>query len=155
MCIEVSNMFKKIVITGILLITLCIVGYNSVSSGFVNLDYLGQGKLQSITIDDHACWTSFCNGKSPWVITVSDPKQLKGLESSFFNKIQDVFHHTLEDGPIYFIFHYEHKDIEFHASLSCDLSGGRIYYTDRQISYLFNKSEMSIFKEIFTMVCPS
>ncbi|KAF0226514.1 MAG: hypothetical protein FD133_873 [Erysipelotrichaceae bacterium] len=147
-------MIKKIIICGVLLIMFCFIGYNSVSTGFVNLDYLGQGKLQSVTVDGRGCITSFCEGTSPWVITVNNPKQLKGLESAFFNKIQDIFHHTKEDGSLSFIFHYEHKDIEFHASLSCDLSGGRIYYTDRQISYLFNKSEMNIFSEIFTLVCP-
>jgi hypothetical protein len=147
-------MAKKIIISGILFITLCFVGYRSVSTGFVNLDYLGQGKLQSVTIDDQSCRTSFCEGTYPWVITVNDPKQLKRLERAFFNKIQDVFHLTNEDGSISFIFHYDHKDIEFHAGISCELTGGRIYYTDRQISYLFNKSEMSIFGEIFTIACP-
>ncbi len=147
-------MTRKIIISGILLITLCYLGYKSVSTGFVNLDYLGQGKLQSVTIDDSGCVTSFCTGTYPWTIVVSDPKQIKRLETAFFNKIEDVFHLTQEDGSIGFIFHYDHKDIEFHAGISCDLSGGRIYYTDRQISYLFKKSEMRIFGEIFTIECP-
>jgi hypothetical protein len=146
-------MIKKMVISGILFVTLCLVGYNSISSGFVNLDHIGQGKLLSVTIDDHSCITSFCESTAPWMITVKDPKHLKGLESAFFYKIQDVFHHTKEDGVIYFIFHYEHKDIEFHLSISCDLTSGRIHYTDRQISYLFNQNEMKILGEIFTMTC--
>ncbi len=148
-------MIKKIVISGLILITLCIVGYNSVSTGFVNLDYIGQGKLLSVTIEDHWCITSFCESTVPWMITVKDPKHLKGLESAFFNKIQDVFHKTNEDGVIDFIFHYEHKDIEFHLSISCDLTRGRIYYTDRQITYLFSKNDMKILDEIFTITCPN
>lgn len=147
-------MIKKLVISGILLL-LGVGAFRLVSTGFYNLDYLGQGKLLSVTITDHACVSSFCEGKSPWLMTVNDPTQLKDLESAFFNKIQDIFHLTQEDGPIDFVFHYENSDIEFHASLHCNLTSGRIYYSDRQITYLFNKSEMAVFKELFLIDCPT
>jgi hypothetical protein len=116
------------------------------------MDYLNQGDLNSITIIDHGCFTSICE-EEDWEITITSRDQMKDIESVFFNKIQNIFHYTQEDGPMYFIFHYDKKDIEFHASLACDYSGGVIYYTDRQIKYNFQKSDMRIFKKLYTTSC--
>ena len=148
------GILTKTLISLVVLIVICFIGYLSVSTGLYNLDYLGQGKLESVTIDDKNCITSLCENATPQIFTVSDPKQLKSLESTFFNKIQDVFHNTKEDGSIKLIFHYEKRDIEFHAGITCDQSSGRIYYTDRQITYLFSKRDMQTLKDIFAMKCP-
>jgi len=143
---------KKIVVVGLFIVSLAWLFYYMVSVGFLNLDYLGQGQLKSVTIIDSGCNTSICE-EEDWTITVTDPDQLNALQNAFFNKFQDISHMTKEDGPMIFIFHYEKKDLELHAGLACDYSGGMIYYTDRQIEYNFNKSELKIFKELYTTSC--
>lgn len=142
-------MRKKLVILGLVLIVVVSVILYLVTTGFYNLDYLGQGQLNSVTVRDSNCMTSICDAEN-WEITITSPDQLKSLESAFFSKIQDVSHLTTEDGTLIFIFHYDKKDIEFHVSINIAFTGGVIYYTDRQIVYNFNKSDMSIFKKLFT-----
>lgn len=142
-------MRKKLVILGLMLIVVVSVVLYLVTTGFYNLDFLGQGHLNSVTVRDSNCMTSICDAEN-WEITITSPDQLKSLESAFFSKIQDVSHLTTEDGTLIFIFHYDKKDIEFHASINIAFTGGVIYYTDRQIVYNFNKSDMSIFKKLFT-----
>ncbi|TXT18373.1 MAG: hypothetical protein FD133_869 [Erysipelotrichaceae bacterium] len=140
---------KRNVIIGLFILSIFCLVYYLVSVAFFNMDYLGQGHPNSVTVHDSACITSICDEEN-WEITITSPEQLKDLESAFFNKTQDIFHFTKEDGPMSFVFHYDKKDIEFHASINIEFKGGTIYYTDRQIVYYFNKSDMSIFKEIFT-----
>lgn len=140
---------KKIVISIIVLIAVFALVYNIISTGFFNLDYVGQGRLNSVTIHDRGCETSICEYEN-WEMTVTSPDQLKLLEKAFFNKFLDPFHLTKEDGSIIFIFHYDKKDIEFHGGPNSDFSGGRIYYTDRQELYYFNKNDMAIFKALFS-----
>ena len=141
-------MRKKIVIIGIIVIAVCSMFYYMVSTGFVNIDYIGQGPLNSVTIFDRGCFTSFCEGLTG-EMTVTSPEQLKALESAFFNKVQDVSHMTKEDGGLSFIFHYEKKDIEFHTNGIS--TSANIFYIDRGTVYHFTKNDLKIFNELFTV----
>jgi hypothetical protein len=122
--------------------------YYMVSVAFFNMDYLGQDHLKSVTIYDRGCLTSFCEGLTG-EMTVTSPEQLKALESAFFNKVQDVSHMTKEDGGLSFTFHYEKKDIVFHTN-GIDITAN-IYYIDRGIVYHFNKNDLKILSELFTV----
>jgi hypothetical protein len=149
---EGGKMKKKILISAVVLVVLIGVAYRMISTGFYNLDYIGQGRLLSATFIDRACITNVCEENEDWQMTITDPAQLKKLESAFFNKFQDVNHLTKEDGGLTFILHYEHKDIEFHTGGFN--KGSLIYYIDRQIAYRYDKDYTEFFAELFTIHYP-
>lgn len=149
---EGGTMKKKILISAVILVVLVGVAYNMITTGFYNLDYVGQGRLLSATFIDNPCITNVCDENEDWQMTITDPVQLKKLEAALFNKFQDINHWTKEDGGLTFILHYEKKDIEFHTGGF--KKGDPIYYTDRQIVYNYDKDYTEFFAELFTIHYP-
>ena len=144
-------MTKRFLISISVILSIIFTVYTMISVGFIYMDYLGQGRLNFVTIYDRACITSFCTGITG-EMTISSPDKLRLLESAFFNKIQDTSHLTMEDGTLKFVFHYDKKDIELHTDGITKTA--TIYYINRHTVYHFNENETHIFDELFSIIIP-
>lgn len=117
-------------------------------SATINVDNLGKGKLESITVVDK------CNGMSSCFNTqeiseIESEDEMKSIESIFFYKFASNFLvYTKEEGNFKFIFHYEKTDIEFSASLDFEAMKGKIKYFERRKDFLIDRQEMTTLKEI-------
>ncbi len=128
-------------------ITVLLVFYLILSATY-NVDSLGKGKLESITVVDK------CNGTSSYFNTqeiseIESEDEMKSIESIFFYKFASNFLvYTKEEGNFKFIFHYGKTDIEFSASLDFEAMKGKIKYFERRKDFLIDRQEMTTLKEI-------
>ncbi len=143
-------MGKKTASSLLVIILVVLLSFYMASERIINLDYLGQGKLISVTIIDSGCNTSICS-EEDWELTITDPDQLKSLQSVFFNKIKDITHITKEGGSMLFIFHYEKTDIEFQAAIQSGFKRGVIYLTHQSATYHLTKEDLKFLNTLFTL----
>ncbi len=143
-------MIKKASSSLLVIISVVLLAFYMASERIINLDYLGQGKLCSVTIIDSGCYTSICD-EGDWELTITDSDQLKSLQSVFFNKIRDITHVTKEGGNMLFLFHYEKTDIEFQAAIQSGFKSGVIYLTYQSATYHLTKEDLKLLSMLFTI----
>lgn len=143
-------MVKKTASSLLVISLVILLSFYVASERIINLDYLGQGKLYLVTIIDGGCNTLIC-AEEDWELTITDPDQLKSLQSIFFSKIRDITHVTKEGGNMLFIFHYEKTDIEFQASIKSGFKSGVIYLTYQSAMYHLTKEDLKLLNTLFTI----
>ena len=143
-------MVRKIAASVLVIISLILMVFYMASERYYNLDYLGQGKLNSVTFIDNSCYTSICD-EGFRELTITDPDQLKTLQSVFFNKIRDITHVTKEGGNMRFIFHFEKSNIQFSAGIRSGFKSGLIYYTYQRAVYHMYKEDLKFLNTLFTI----
>jgi len=128
-------------------ITVIFVFYLIFSATF-NVDNLGKGKLESITVVEE-CIEKSCYFNTQENDEIESEDEMKSIESIFFYKLASNFLvYTKEEGNFKFIFHYEKTDIEFSASLDFEAMKGKIKYFERRKDFLIDRQGMTSLKEI-------
>jgi len=141
-------MHKRTIITLTVIVCACVTLGFAVNESIINLDFIGQGTLNSVTIYDEACYTTICeNGAKEMIITSSE--LLKSLETTFFYKVKDVFHMTKESGNLKFFFNYERKTIIFEVGIDNGFDNGMIYYIQRKAVYHIDNYGLATLKNLF------
>lgn len=131
-------MIGFVIVSGVLIAVLVY------SLGFVNLDYLFKGDLESISI------TSMSKDDSVAFI-VENEEVKKDFKKVFFNKVTSTLGpFTAEGGNYKVVFYYEKATLSFDVILNENSSlNSYIKYNDKARDYSLSKDEATFLRDFF------
>ncbi|MGB7595181.1 MAG: hypothetical protein WBL80_06425 [Erysipelotrichaceae bacterium] len=122
-------------------IVLLIFAIYLVDHAYVNLDHLGKGKLNSVSIQ---CNNIYECASITKITTISDKATLDKLESIFFMKTtSSIGAVTQEKGFYDFVFNYQVATIKFNVVLDFKNQTGKIKYGAKARDYTLTTSDIA------------
>jgi hypothetical protein len=121
-------------------ILLVIFGIFLVDHAYINLDHLGKGKLNSVTIEClHA--PSCTVTKEP--VRITDITEMKKLESVFYMKVtSNLLGFTKEGLPWKITFNYDEASVDFNVGIDTAKQTGYYKYEAKDHDYHFTKADV-------------
>lgn len=111
-----------------------------VDHAYINLDQLGKGKLNSVSVQ---CLDLYTCASTTKITTISDKATLDKLESIFFMKTtSSIGAMTQEKGFYDFTFNYQVATMKFNLVIDFENQTGKIKYAAKARDYALTKSDI-------------
>jgi hypothetical protein len=136
----------KKIFFGLLITLLLFLGVSAIQHAYINVDHLGKGKLNSVTI---VCLDLLGLECTTQTSTITDQASLDKLESIFFMKITTNLAFTKEKGYYEFIFNYQNASIDFNVWGQFKNLTAKIKYAARTRDYALSKTDIEYLATLF------